>query len=96
MYDTAQNGKGSKKMKRTILKKIFIVSGILLALLVIWMGVSVACRYADDTGVGIVGGADRPTALFVVQTHPAYGWVFPVLVVFAGTAIALLVQKRRK
>lgn len=82
-------------MKRSIFKKICIVSGVVLVLLVSWMAVSVA-RSCADVGESIIGGADGPTAVFFMETHPARLWILPVLAVFAGTGIVLLIKKDKK
>lgn len=82
-------------MKRTILKKLFIIFGGVLALLVIWIAASVIQRITD-MGTGIIGGADGSTAIFLIQSHPAYFWLILVLAVFVGIGIALLVRKSQE
>ncbi len=82
-------------MKQTILKKLFIVFGGVLALLVIWMVASVIQR-STDMGIGVIGGADGPTAIFLIRSHPAYFWLMLALTAFVGTGIALLVRKISK
>lgn len=82
-------------MKPAILKKIFIIFGVVLALLVAWIVVSVIQR-SNNTGTGIIGGADGPTAIFLIESHPAFHWSLLALAAFVGTGIALLVRKLSK
>ena len=79
-------------MKQSVLKKILIVSGILFALFAGWTALSTALRIWD-AGTSIIGGADGPTAVFLVRTTPTYSWAFLALLVFVGAGIALLVKK---
>lgn len=81
-------------MKQTILKKLFIIFGGVLALLVAWIAASVI-QHIADTGANIIGGADQPTAIFLIRSHPAFIWSLLALAAFAGTGIALLVRKRQ-
>lgn len=79
-------------MKQTIGKKIFIISGVVLALLTIWMAGSVLLRF---TNMGIIAGAGTPTMIFLIRTHPAFIWSLLALAVFAGTGIVLLIRKHQ-
>lgn len=82
-------------MKGTILKKLFVIFGGVLTLLAIWIAASVIQR-SNNMGTGIIGGADGPTAIFLIRSHPAYFWLILVLAVFVGIGIALLVRKISK
>lgn len=82
-------------MKRAILKKLFIIFGGVLALLVIWMVATVIQR-STDMGTGIIGGADGPTMIFLIRSHPAFFWSLFALAAFVGTGIALRVTGKVK
>ena len=82
-------------MKGTILKKIFIIFGVVFALLATWIVVSVIQR-SNNTGTAIIGGADGPTAIFLIQSHPAFHWSLLALAVLVGIGIALLVRKSQE
>lgn len=81
--------------KQRILKKVFIIPGVVLALLIAWIVVSVIQR-SNNTGTSIIGGADGPTAIFLIQSHPAFHWSLLALAVFVGIGIALLVRKSQE
>lgn len=81
-------------MKRTILNKIFIIFGVVFAMLVAWIATSVI-QHIVDTGTNIIGGADQPTANFLIQSHPAFIWSLLALAAFVGIGIVLLVWKRQ-
>lgn len=56
-------------MKKSALKIVCMVSGILFALLsVIWvLSIVQATKNVNAASVGIIGGADGPTAIFLTQ-----------------------------
>ena len=80
-------------MARKICKFLFIATGAVLALLTVFLAITLAgvLRLASAS-VGIIGGADGPTAVFllnnVVNTPLFYIWC-TVLVVFIGSGIVL-------
>lgn len=82
-------------MKGSVLKKIWVGSGVLAGLLLGWIAVSAAVRI-QRIGVSIVGGADGPTAVFLTTTHPAFPWALGAVAVFLGAGMALLLRKIRK
>lgn len=82
-------------MKRTILKKLFIIFGGVLALLVIWMVATVIQRITDMS-VNIIGGTDGQTIIFLIRSHPAFFWSLFALAAFVGTGITLLVTGKVK
>lgn len=77
-------------MKRSIWRKSCIVSGAVLALLLIWMVGSAVLRLAN---IDIIGGGDAPTLILLIRTHPAFLWTLLALAVFIGTGIVLLIRK---
>lgn len=83
-------------MKQSLLKKICIISGILVILLAGVAAVSAGAAIRNDTGVCIIGGADGPTATLLIATHPVYPWMLLALIVFAGTGLTLLIRKCHK
>ncbi len=61
-----------------------LLSGLMVNLLVLWMNYQ-ACAQAnlESVSVGIIGGADGPTAIFV--TTPVYfRYIFPLLLLVVG------------
>ena len=60
---------------------------------------SVVVAEGEDSSVGIIGGADGPTAVFVT-TSPIGGLLTTILLiagaVCAGVALATLLRKKRK
>ena len=88
-------------MNRTVLKILCIVSGILFA---VFTAVLVICavqasKAVDAASIGIIGGADGPTAIFITQkaiTTPLFYTVISTFLLFIGTGLTLLLGKKPK
>ena len=88
-------------MNRTVLKILCIVSGIVFAILAIILVISAmqASKTVDAASIGIIGGADGPTAIFLIQkvmNTPLYYTVISAFLLFSGTGLALLLGKKPK
>lgn len=89
-------------MRRSVLKVICIISGILFVVLSISAVVSVVQVLAaagDAGGTGIIGGADAPTLEYILQTaakSPAFYAAIAFLFLCAGTGLALILRRKPK
>lgn len=88
-------------MNRSVLKILCIVSGIVFAILAIILVISAvqAFKTVDAASIGIIGGADGPTAIFLTQkaiTTPLCYTVISAFLLFTGTGLALLLGKKSK
>lgn len=86
-------------MNRTVLKILCIVSGILFATLTMLLIITAvqAFKTVDATSIGIIGGADGPTAIFLTQkvmTTPLCYAVISTFLLFSGTGLTLLFIKK--
>ena len=85
-------------MQNRLLRWAFWCSGAVLALGLAYLAAMfIAFRVtpAEQASVGIIGGADGPTAVFVTS-RAAPGPLFCLLAaaaVFAGTGLALLIRR---
>lgn len=86
-------------MNKKVLKIICIVSGIVfvtLAALLIVSAVQLS-KTVPAASVGIIGGADGPTAIFLTQRFmfsPIFMTMGAAFLTFIGTGIAWLVARR--
>ena len=88
-------------MNRTVLKILCIVSGILFAL---FTAVLVICavqafKAVDAASIGIIGGADGPTAIFITQkviTTPLCYTGISAFLLFVVTGLMLLFGRKPK
>lgn len=46
--------------------------------------------------IGVIGGADGPTALFVAAVPDALGLIFPAALLLAALAAFLLIRRRKR
>lgn len=88
-------------MSRTVLKTICIVSGVLFVMLSLFLVISAVQAYqeANRASIGIIGGADAPTAMFLLGKimRTPFGYTVSVaFLVFVGTGIALIFGKKLK
>ena len=88
-------------MNRSVLKILCIVSGALLAVLTVILVICAvqASKTVDTAGIGIIGGADGPTAIFLTQeaiNTPLFYTVISTFLLFVGTGLALLIGKKAK
>lgn len=86
-------------MKRIVLKTIFIVSGIVFVTLAVLLIISAVqfSKTVPAASVGIIGGADGPTAIFLTQRFmfsPIFMTMGTAFLTFIGTGIAWLVARR--
>ena len=79
-------------MVRPVLKVICILSGILTAGLGVYIAAAAVPLPGQSTG--IIGGADWPTLLLLLQASPVWPAVVCALLVFAGTGVALLFSRK--
>ena len=82
-------------MNRTVLKTLCIVSGIVFAAL----AVLVILAVVQFASVGIIGGADGPTAIFLTQrlmATPVFIAMRVAFLAFVGTGIAWLITGKTK
>lgn len=88
-------------MKKKLLTWVFRISGAVVALgLVCFAALFLAFRITptEQASIGIIGGADGPTAVFVAsQAAPgALLLLCTAAAVFAGTGLALLPGRKKK
>ena len=88
-------------MNRTVLKILCIVSGIVFATLAIILVISAvqASKTVDAGSIGIIGGADGPTAIFLTQeaiNTPLFYTVISTFLLFVGTGLTLLIGRKAK
>ena len=87
-------------MKQKVLKMICIASGIVLVTLAALLIVSAVqlSKTVPAASVGIIGGADGPTAIFLTQRimfSPIFMTMGTAFLAFVGTGIAWLVGRRK-
>jgi len=86
---------------KKIFKIMFFVSVALIVLFALYITVSASMAFSEnDSAVGIIGGADGPTAIFVTKTllfdNPLF-YVFCVLLAFAiATAVGWVVCRKKQ
>ena len=84
-------------MKKLLLT-LFVLSGAALAAWAVFFAVMLL-RFrltpAESASVGIIGGADGPTAV-LVTSQTGGGWLWLPLLVFIASGIALLLLRRKK
>lgn len=79
-----------------------LVVAIIGALSLLWQGVIMVLAYTltrnEAASIGIIGGADGPTAIFVSTTvAPAYSIIVPLILLILGmVGFFLLCHKKRK
>lgn len=87
-----------KERSRKIQRAVYIVLGIVSAICLI-IGIVMVISYwqmeiAIDGSVGIIGGADGPTAIFVASAEPSGIWLIVPLVAAIISAIGLYRTKK--
>ena len=81
---------------------VCLVVAIIGALSLLWQGVIMVLAYMltrnEAASIGIIGGADGPTAIFVSTTvAPAYSIIVPLILLILGmVGFFLLCHKKRK
>ena len=88
-------------MNKRALKIICIVSGIVFAALAVLVILAVVqfSRTVNAASVGIIGGADGPTAIFLTQrlmASPVFLAMGAAFLAFVGTGIAWLITGKTK
>ena len=79
-----------------------LVVAIIGALSLLWQGIIMVLAYMltrnEAASIGIIGGADGPTAIFVSTTvAPAYSIIVPLILLILGmVGFFLLCHKKRK
>lgn len=73
------------------MKKTAIIS-VILGLIAVVFGV--AAFLSEKSSLGIIGGADGPTAVFVVGNFG--GWLIPLLVGVILLLVAFFLYRKRK
>lgn len=84
-------------MRRSVLKIICIVSGILFVILSILVISSIAQAFEEMSTVSIIGGASTPTMGFFLRKvlgSPVFYAAMAAFLLFAGTGLALIFCKR--
>ena len=86
-------------MKRTVLKVCCIVSGTLFAVFSIILLIAAvrAFHTANAASIGIIGGADGPTAIFLtgrMMRSPVFFTMVANFLAFIGTGLALLFSRK--
>lgn len=87
-------------MNQKVLKILCIASGIVFVTLVVLLIISAVqfSKTVPAASVGIIGGADGPTAIFLTQRFmfsPIFMTMGTAFLVFVGTGIAWLVGRRK-
>ena len=88
-------------MNKRVLKIICIVSGIVFAALAVLLILAAVqfSRTVNAASVGIIGGADGPTAIFLTQrlmATPVFIAMRVAFLAFVGTGIAWLITGKTK
>jgi Na+-transporting methylmalonyl-CoA/oxaloacetate decarboxylase beta subunit len=88
-------------MKRTVLKVICIASGVLFTTLAIFLAISAMQVFSrvNAASVGIIGGADGPTAIFLtgkMMRIPYVCTIIAAFLTFSGTGLVLLFTRKPK
>ena len=88
-------------MRRSVLKITCLVSGILFAVLSgLFIASAVrAFERLQTASIGIIGGADGPTALFLLQkvaATPVVSAAIVTFLIFAGTGLFLIFSRKPK
>lgn len=86
-------------MKRTVLKVLCTVSGVLCLILAVFMAIAAMQVTQKAASVSIIGGADGPTAVFLMERMirtPIISGMVVTFLTFSGTGLALLLTKKRK
>lgn len=75
-------------------KVVIIISGVILTIAVLWVA---ATRYffGGSASIGIIGGSDGPTTIYLSQTPVTQFPVFP-LVAAVTLLVVLFVRKRNE
>ena len=86
-------------MKRSVLKALCIASGVLFGVLGISLIITYVQAAQSTHSVGIIGGADGPTAIFLLQRFlrtPLIVGIITAFLVFCGTGLTLLFSGKAK
>lgn len=84
-------------MPKKLLKIACIVFGILFVLFSVLTAVSVVSEMERvNTSGGIIGGADAPTAEFLLHNSPLYYAALVALALFIVAGILLIFSSKRK
>ena len=101
--ENEQNSRPPRERRRKILRTVFLALGfVCAAVLAVVFGSYISFLFAilgsDSAAVGVIGGADGPTAIFVTSgPNPPEFTVSTVLVPIAGLLMAILgVSKTKK
>lgn len=86
-------------MNRSVLKILCIVSGALFATLAVILVISAVqvSKTVNTASIGIIGGADGPTAMFLLQEmmrSPVFCTMIAAFLLFSGTGLTLLFTKK--
>ena len=86
-------------MNRTVWKTLCIVSGVVFAALAIILVISAVqvSKTVNAASVGTIGGADGPTAIFLIQkvmSTPLFYTVISTFLLFSGTGLVLLLGRK--
>lgn len=73
------------------MKKATVI-GVVAAVLAVILGVAV--YMGEKSSIGVIGGADGPTAVFVAGSLGS--WVVPLLVVIVLLLVVILIYRKRK
>ena len=89
---------GQKERSRKIQRAVYIVLGIISVICLI-IGVVIVISYwqmeiAIEGTVGIIGGADGPTAIFVASAQPSGIWLIVALIVAVISAVGIYKTKK--
>jgi len=82
---------------KKLLQTLFMLSGAVLAACAVYftvMFLRLRLSPAESASVGIIGGADGPTAVFVAS-QTGLGWLLLPALVFAVSGIMLLIRRLR-
>lgn len=84
-------------MLNKLLKTACIVFGVLFVLFSVLTAVSVVSEMERfNTSGGIIGGADAPTAEFLLHNSPLYYAALVALALFIATGFLLIFSSKRK
>ena len=87
----------SKRPLRFVFLVLAFLGLVLLLLhLAIFHGFSVTLSPSEAASVGIIGGADGPTAIFVSGVPGFLGWFLPIGLIVAGLAGFFLLGRKKK
>ena len=85
---------------KKLFKTIFFITLALILIFVLFLTVSVVSGFSNESpNAGIIGGADAPTAIFIIQTivlsNPVIGLLSFAAILFIASAVGWGITKNK-